>query len=65
MSTTPTIKSMKAVRCPNPDCDPEDGCCVCEHTGWVYEYVIEDLTQPEREFTVRERHHPIQGYPQS
>jgi hypothetical protein len=24
-----------AVDCPNQDCDPEDGCCICEHTGWV------------------------------
>lgn len=24
--------------CWNPDCDPEEGCCICEHTGriWVW-----------------------------
>lgn len=29
------IGGRPAVRCPNPDCDPEEGCCICEHTGWV------------------------------
>jgi hypothetical protein len=45
---TPTarIKSMKPVRCPNPDCDEEEGCCVCEHTGWIREFVMEEMQVP-------------------
>lgn len=37
------IKDKKIVRCPNPDCDVENGCCVCEHTGWIYEYVLDEM----------------------
>ena len=29
------INGRAAIACPNPDCDPEGGCCICEHTGWV------------------------------
>lgn len=56
-----SIKSKKAVRCPNPDCDPAEGCCVCEHTGQIFEWVVEDLSQPEKEFTTRARHSPLQS----
>ncbi|MGB8510065.1 MAG: hypothetical protein WCD76_16925 [Pyrinomonadaceae bacterium] len=38
-----TIKSKRVVRCPNPDCDPDEGCCVCEHTGFIYEYVLDEM----------------------
>jgi len=34
---------MKILPCPNPECDPEDGCCICEHSGRIYEYVLEDM----------------------
>ena len=40
---TVTIAERRAVRCPNEYCDDEDGCCVCEHTGWVYEYVLDQM----------------------
>lgn len=23
------------VPCPNPYCDPTEGCCICEHTGRI------------------------------
>lgn len=43
-----TIAGKKVVRCPNPDCDPEEGCCVCEHTGWIYEYVLDSMMVKEK-----------------
>ena len=48
-TTLPTVvTSMKIVDCPNPDCD--GGCCLCEHTGKVYEYVIERDEQEQTMF---------------
>jgi hypothetical protein len=44
---SPRALSKKVTRCPNPDCDKEEGCCVCDHTGWVYEYVLEEMAQPD------------------
>jgi len=44
------LKDKRRVRCPNPDCDPEEGCCVCEHSGWVYEYVWEQMAVTEFKF---------------
>jgi hypothetical protein len=35
---------MEIVDCPNPNCDPEEGCCVCEHTGKVRQWVIDEMT---------------------
>lgn len=32
---------MVIVPCDNPDCDLEDGCCNCEHTGRIAIYVLQ------------------------
>jgi hypothetical protein len=29
------FEGRRAVRCPNQDCDQEDGCCICEYSGWI------------------------------
>jgi hypothetical protein len=34
------VRKRVVIRCPNPECDPEDGCCMCEHTGRIYEDTI-------------------------
>ncbi len=40
---------MQIEPCPNPDCDEEEGCCVCEHTGRVYSYVLDEVcTEDEK-----------------
>ena len=31
------------VSCPNPECDPEEGCCLCEHTGRIYEDTLDAI----------------------
>jgi len=38
---------LKIVHCPNPDCDPEGGCCICDHTGYIYEYVLDEMLVAE------------------
>ena len=37
------IISMKWEPCPNPECDPEEGCCLCEHTGKILSRVLDEL----------------------
>lgn len=31
------------VRCPNPNCDENFGCCVCDHTGWITAESLEEM----------------------
>ena len=39
------IDGILTVKCPNPECDEFEGCCLCEHTGRVYMelFIIADL----------------------
>lgn len=32
-------KIKKRIPCPNPYCDPEEGCCICEYTNYIYVFV--------------------------
>ena len=27
--------SENIIRCPNENCDENEGCCLCEYTGWI------------------------------
>ena len=41
--------SMKIVPCPNPECPEAEGCCVCEYSGYVREWIIDAMTiEPAR-----------------
>ncbi len=37
MTTPDPTQAATVEPCPNPDCDGGDpeGCCICDHTGWV------------------------------
>jgi len=43
-------KEVKTIKCPNPYCDDEDGCCACDYSGKVlieigdeYEFYGEEI----------------------
>ena len=37
------INNMAWEPCPNPECDPEGGCCLCDHTGKILTYVLDKM----------------------
>lgn len=38
---------MEIIDCPNPNCDPEEGCCVCEHTGKIRQWVLDEMLEDQ------------------
>ena len=37
------MKKIATIPCFNPKCDEIEGCCLCEHTGWIQVFEEENI----------------------